>query len=246
MALQRAGTHDSDISRLTGVPVGTIRTWRRIGPSQRAAAVLAGIDLCDDCGQPAHRFDELDPELYAYVLGLYLGDGCLTAVRGSWNLRLTLDKAYPGIIDEACAAIAALRGRAPCATPSRRDGSVVVASSWKVWRCLFPQHGPGRKHERTIELAEWQQRIAARAPGRLLRGLIQTDGWRGTNRVISKGAMYEYGRYQFSNRSDDIRRIFTDACDALEIEWRPWTRYHISVAKRAAVAKLDAYVGPKA
>lgn len=53
-------------------------------------------------------------------------------------------------------------------------------------------------------------------------------------------------RYQFSNRSDDIRRLFTDACDLLDIAWRRWGRWHISVARRDSVAKLDEFVGLKA
>jgi hypothetical protein len=69
------------------------------------------------------------------------------------------------------------------------------------------------------------------------------------------GRDYEYPRYQFSNRSDDIRRLFTDACDQLGVEWRSWTRYHISlatvdarpisVAKRESAALLDSFIGPK-
>jgi hypothetical protein len=94
-------------------------------------------------------------------------------------------------------------------------------------------------------LADWQQRLVEQAPGALLRGLIHTDGWRGLNRVRVKGREYEYPRYQFSNRSDDIRRIFTDACDRLGVEWTPWTRFHVSVAKRDSVALLDRFVGPK-
>jgi hypothetical protein len=31
----------------------------------------------------------------------------------------------------------------------------------------------------------------------------------------------------------------------LGIEWRPWGRWHISVARRDSVAKLDAFVGLK-
>jgi hypothetical protein len=53
---------------------------------------------------------------------------------------------------------------------------------------------------------------------------------------------YEYVRYEFKNRSDDIRQIF---CDALDIEWRVMTADTISVARRDSVAKLDAFVGPK-
>jgi hypothetical protein len=52
------------------------------------------------------------------------------------------------------------------------------------------------------------------------------------------------GRYQFTNRSDDIRHLFTVACDVLGIEWCPMGRYHISVARRAGVATLDAIAGP--
>jgi hypothetical protein len=82
-------------------------------------------------------------------------------------------------------------------------------------------------------------------PGHFLRGLIHTDGWRGLNRVFVKGRWYEYPRYQFSSRSDDIRRLFTDACDRIGVAWRPWGRWHISVARREAVARLDEFVGPK-
>jgi hypothetical protein len=31
----------------------------------------------------------------------------------------------------------------------------------------------------------------------------------------------------------------------LGIEWRQWTRYHVSVAKRESVALLDTFVGEK-
>ena len=118
-------------------------------------------------------------------------------------------------------------------------------STWKQWACYFPQHGPGRKHKRKIELVPWQEEIVDAEPGPFLRGLIHSDGWRGVNRVRSKGKDYEYPRYQL-NRSDDIRKLFTDACDRLGVRWRPWTRYHMSVAHRDSVAILDTFVGPKA
>lgn len=31
---------------------------------------------------------------------------------------------------------------------------------------------------------------------------------------------YAYPRYQFSNRSDDIRGIFCEYCDQVGVEWR--------------------------
>jgi hypothetical protein len=110
---------------------------------------------------------------------------------------------------------------------------------------LFPQHGRGRKHDRRIELTAWQQKIVRAEPECFLRGLIHSDGWRGLNRVKVKGRWYAYPRYQFSNRSDDIRTLFTDTCDLLGVQWRPWGRYHISVARRESVAHLDSFIGPK-
>jgi hypothetical protein len=55
---------------------------------------------------------------------------------------------------------------------------------------------------------------------------------------------YTYPRYEFSNESADIKRIFTDALDQLGIAWRVMNRKSIS-ARREAVAALDAFVGPK-
>ncbi|MBV8952671.1 MAG: hypothetical protein JO153_00400 [Solirubrobacterales bacterium] len=120
-----------------------------------------------------------------------------------------------------------------------------IESTWNQWPCYIPQHGPGLKHNRKIDLVGWQKQIVDAEPGPFLRGLIHSDGWRGVNRVHVKGRDYEYARYQFSNRSDDIRRLFTDACDRLGVLWRQWTRYHISVARRDSVALLDLFVGPK-
>ncbi len=82
-------------------------------------------------------------------------------------------------------------------------------------------------------------------PEALLRGLIHSDGWRGTNSVVVRGKRYAYPRYNFSNASADIRRIFCDACDAVGVEWRVMNARNISVARRASVARLDEFIGPK-
>ena len=156
-----------------------------------------------------------------------------------------MDEIYSGIVQEVCVAIQRHQGRWPHVAPCRRGACLIITSYWKQWLCLFPQHGPGRKHKRKIELTEWQWELVQAAPGQFLRGLIHTDGWRGTNRVFVKGKHYEYPRYQFSSRSDDIRKLFTDVCDMLEIAWRPWGRWHVSVARKEAVEMLDQHVGMK-
>jgi hypothetical protein len=129
------------------------------------------------------------------------------------------------------------------------QGCTYVNCITRQWLHLFPQHGAGVKHERPIVLERWQRELVARDPRPLIRGLIHSDGWRGTNwttkTVGGTTKKYTYPRYQFSNRSDDIRGIFTDALDLLAISWRQNNQWTISVAKRDAVATMDAFVGPK-
>lgn len=189
--------------------------------------------------------DDIDPAVYAYLLGVYLGDGCLVRMPRTHALRVFLDAAYPGIVDDVARAIATVRGRPPGRAVARGTQMITLQSYWNAWPDLFPQHGPGKKHDRVIRLRDWQCEIAAACPGPLLRGLIHTDGWRGENRVVSRGRRYSYPRYQFSNRSEDIREIFCIACDDLGIAWRPWGRWNVGVSRREAVAALDVHVGPK-
>jgi hypothetical protein len=76
-----------------------------------------------------------------------------------------------------------------------------------------PQHGPGRKHERPIVLEEWQRAIVERCPGDFLRGLFHSDGSRtrnwATRMVAGKKKRYDYPRWEFVNRSDDILDLCT-------------------------------------
>jgi hypothetical protein len=52
---------------------------------------------------------------------------------------------------------------------------------WTHWPCVFPQHGPGRKHNRKIALEDWQQKIVDRHSGMFLRSLFHSDGSRFVN-----------------------------------------------------------------
>ncbi len=165
-----------------------------------------------------------------------------------YRLDIACDDAYPGLIEEAAKAVGTVL---PISRVGRRrkPGCTVVGSYSKHWPCLFPQHGPGRKHERTIELADWQQKIVDEYTEELIRGLIHSDGCRGVNRVRrpvqGEERWYEYPRYYFTNESMDIQRLFTDALDRLGIAWRQMNRKNVSVARREAVARLDEFVGPK-
>jgi hypothetical protein len=186
---------------------------------------------------------------YAHLLGLYLGDGCLSKHRKDvYALRIACDNAYPRLINEAEAAIADVHPSRPVHRV-RAVGCTSVLSYWKHWPCLFPQHGPGPKHRRSIELVAWQREIVAAHPELLLRGLFNADGCRVANwatRTVG-GALkrYEYPRYMFANESTDIMRLCQWALDLLGVPWRMPRANALSVARRDAVARLDEFIGPK-
>lgn len=130
---------------------------------------------------------------------------------------------------------------------ARGEGCHHVYAYSKHWPCLLPQHGPGVKHKRRIELLPCPQTIVfEHAPDAFVRGLIHSDGCRCVNRVVVRGKAYEYVRYFFSNRSADIRMLFQDACAALGVESRHNNRFSVSVARRLSVSVLEEIVGPKA
>jgi hypothetical protein len=191
----------------------------------------------------------LDEPAYAYLLGLYLGDGCLTRQpKDVFVLSIACCDAWPGLIEAAKDATGQVMPLSAVFT-RQYSGMTEVKSTSKHWPCLFPQHGPGMKHARKIELAQWQQVIVDRDPGDFARGLFHSDGYRGMNRVrrvLADGDhWYEYPRYLFSNKSTDILGLCGAALDRLEVEWRFARPDVISVAKQEAVARLDAFVGPK-
>jgi hypothetical protein len=189
---------------------------------------------------------------YAYLLGLYLGDGCISVggkpSKNVWVLRIFCADAWPGLRAECQAAMSAIR---PANKVSLRTGTgcTEVICYSRHWPHLLPQHGPGKKHNRVIELAPWQQDIVGGRPGAFARGLFHSDGSRFMSRVrrplASGDRWYEYPRYMFTNESADILRLCGQTLDRLGVAWRYSRRNTISVARREAVARLDEFVGPK-
>jgi hypothetical protein len=125
-----------------------------------------------------------------------------------------------------------------------RDGnSVEVQGSSSALPTLFPQHGPGRRHTRRIVLEDRQREIVDRHPKLFLRGLIQSDGCRVTNRV--GGGRYAYPRYFFTQVSTAIMELFCRACRQLGIEYTLNRPASLSIARVASVACVDEFVGPR-
>jgi hypothetical protein len=165
--------NDCAIARVTGIPRKTVWQWRHQPPTTRRRSATSTSCTVDhlDAGLPAAP--------YAYLLGLYLGDGCISLA--------------------------------------------------------------GRKHHREIALLQWQQRIVDQETEEFVLGLIHSDGCR----VVANDRGVQSVRYHFSNRSEDILGLFTDALDALGIPWRRSNKHTISIYRKAATARLDEFIGPK-
>ena len=212
LALSRLGHSDYEVARELGIPRSTIQNWRCNGaPSGRRRRE-----------QVRHQ-RPIDERAYSYLLGMYLGDGCLVRYERTYALLITLDKRYPGIVRECVGAMGRSLPR-PVRSQPPRGGAIRLYSYSPSWVNLFPQHGAGRKHRRRIWLADWQSEITERYTREFIRGLIHSDGSRCINRFSVKlpsGRVgnYAYPRYFFTNYSIDIQRIFCDHCDMLGIRW---------------------------
>ncbi|MEE1942201.1 hypothetical protein V1L54_22840 [Streptomyces sp. TRM 70361] len=249
LALVDQGRSLNSVSKQTGISRFAIRSWQtRLEPLPR-------VSVEADCFRCAPE-PSLPPNgpAYAYLLGLYLGDGCVSSHprRSGRYLRIACANTWPGLITECAEAITAvLPDRSACRMQA--EGCVMVTSYGHHWLCLFPQHGPGRKHERRIALAPWQRKVVGRHPWELLRGLVHSDGCRITNwttrLVAGERKRYEYPRYFFTNTSGDIVRLYCETLDRVGVEWkvvhRPTGAYNVSVARRASVALMDEHIGPK-
>ena len=239
--LVECGHSLNSVSKQTGISRSAIRAWqRRVEPLKRPARCIC----------TGHPIDERAS--YTYLLGLYLGDGCISHSARTQILRIACADAWPGLI-EACGA--AMRTVHPENRVGReqKQGCVMVLSHSCHWTCLFPQHGPGRKHDRRIVLEAWQRDIVEEHPWELVRGLIHSDGCRVTNwttRVVGGvRKRYEYPRYFFTNTSEDIIALFTGTLDGLGVRWTHLRQSRraqtISVARRESVVLMDRFVGPK-
>jgi Homeodomain-like domain len=243
LRLLRSGASPTEAGRILGIPRSTVRDWsygKGAGPLRRSrSAVVPCMD---------HEFGELDASRYAYLLGMYLGDGYLSRHhRGVFHLRIALDSRYPVIVEECRLAVEAVAPNNRASVYQRRDGNCVeVSSYWRHWPCLVPQHGPGRKHERRIQLVSWQRSLVNNAPTALLRGLIHSDGCRIIATERKGNYVRRAPRYGFSNRSEDILQLFASTCEQLGIHYTRSSAKQIAIYSKDAVARLDEFVGPKA
>src|SRR5882672_3873737 len=91
--LSKLGVIDKETARICGVSIRAVRHWRagdrrgnRVGPARSSKPT------CPRCHGRA-----LDAAAYAYLLGLYLGDGHITRGPRSHVLWIACTNTWPGL-----------------------------------------------------------------------------------------------------------------------------------------------------
>lgn len=247
LELIAAGVNDCEIARRLDVPRTTVREWRAPHYVTRTVVPRAACPRCWRAAKPAI----FTPDDYGFLLGLYLGDGCISRMGRTYRLRISLDTKYPVIIDATQQVLTRCFPFSPVGTHLQdRESCAVVGVYSNHLPCLFPQHGPGKKHERSIELESWQLDIVRRTPWSLLRGLIWSDGCSFVNRT----GKYEYLSFAFCNTSSELIGLFGLACDLVGASCRlyPPRRTPAGFAaggarinRRDDVAQFEKHVGIK-
>jgi hypothetical protein len=134
LALIDSGHSLRSISMSMGIHRSTLREWRDY--PETAYRARASCPRCAD--QPSLPEPRSD---YAYLLGLYLGDGCISRAsartKDVWKLRIFCADAWPGLTDECLRAMRAIRPDNKIFTV-QKQGCTEVLSSSRHWPCLFP------------------------------------------------------------------------------------------------------------
>lgn len=190
--------------------------------------------------------DQSKQEAYAYLLGLYLGDGHITKTKSLKNgnevykFRIFQDAKYVNLIQLCIDKMKKVFETE--VNVCNKTGCKEIICYKNNMTEIFPQHGPGKKHEREIVLRNWQKDIVRKYPKEFLKGLIHSDGCR----YDIKQDEYEYVRYEISNLSQDILGYFDWACSLIDVDTRRHSCGKASVLRtKKDVDMFESFIGPK-
>lgn len=204
-SLSENGKNQCEISRITGIPRGTLRFW--IKPS-----------YVRKTNKPRNSYSPIENPLtylnseelkraYSFILGVYLCDGCISRYKAyrAPAIRFVNDSKYPNNTKEWAENLQKIfpDNSVNVHKHYKSNCNIVLCYSRKLLD-LFPQYGEGKKHNRKISLEEWQKQILSQYPEEFIRACFQSDGCIYQQKIGSK----TYKRYSFSNMSLDIIEIF--------------------------------------
>lgn len=156
---------------------------------------------------------------YAFVLGEYLGDGCIkTMKREVYRLDIYNDSKYEALNRLIAMKIQEVFPHNKVNRPLSSENCWDIYVYSKNIPTLFPQIGPGAKYKRKIELLQWQLDIIDEYPKDFISGLFYSDGSIYDHCQIINGKEYKYVHYSFSNKSLDIVQYLLRSLKQIGVE----------------------------
>lgn len=229
LELFKSGYSQNKIYKVLGVDRGTIR---QIINDPEGYLQKASIDF---------DLSSIDKKSYAFILGVYLGDGCISKTHKAdiFRLRIALDIKYQNLNNEIITELKKIfpNNKVNYMRVGETNGCVISLYSTNLLK-LFPQHDIGKKHERQIVIEDWQNHIINEYNEDFLKGLIYTDG-----------SFYYSGKSEycnFTNKSKDIIELCSNAMNKLNINHKiriknantKYYCYNIQIQNRTEMAKI--------
>jgi hypothetical protein len=204
----------SEVSRLLNIPRSTLKSWLVPMPKKGR---LGGIKIIEDDINPSEYLStEKMQKSYSFILAVYLCDGYISTYKTfrAPSIRFFNDSKYPKNTQEWADNLKILLPNNSINIYRKKlsNCNIVLTNSKKLLN-LFPQHGSGMKHERKLILKDWQKDIITKYPEEFVRGCIQSDGCI----YQHKQGKYQYKKYAFTNKSEDIIDFFLYALNQIGI-----------------------------
>jgi hypothetical protein len=235
--LHSEGYNNTVISNKTGIPRSTIKDWTNNSPkafSDKKRIFYLKKEIIKN--KKLHG-------AYSYLLGLYLGDGYINKCNRTYRMRIALDKKYIELNDFARANMCKIFVNNKVGEINS-EGCIYLSVYNNELQEIFPQHGPGCKHNRKINLLKWQSEILINVE--FMRGLIHSDGCFYKEIINNK---YHYDRFMFSNKSADLHELFQSTCDKINLEYDFQHKgdgiWQTRISKKDSVNKLKQIIGTK-
>lgn len=217
--LYESGYSKYKIEKLLKLKKGTARYW-----AKKNFSVNEKIENLEWLGDDKEvKVEEImnSEELrkaYSYVFAIYLSDGYLAELKsrpGVYRMRFFNDVKYPINSEEWRTELHKLFPNHVVSRTKPSDRNIWLISLYgRRIPVLFPHVGKGMKHERKLNIQDWQKDIIEKEPEKFIKGCIESDGSI-YEQTVGK---YKYVRYNFSNNSEEIASLLILALSKVGIE----------------------------
>lgn len=231
----------SYLSKIYSVPRATILYWLK---SNILNTIKIKHNTNNKTIESIYEYISKNYKEYSFILGLYLGDGCITENgrnETSYKLRISQDNKYPKVVNTIQTKLSEFFGKESKLVENKGCFHITIYDKYLPY--YLPQHGKGFKHDRDVKLNEFQRKIIDYRE--LMKGLWLSDG----SFYIARIRKYKYERYNFTNKSLDIIELFEKCLEIEGVNYskrlKPNNIWIIEIQNKKGVENLKSILGTK-